>query len=71
VRDSLDGYLVPYGDVSALAGAIERALARGWDRTALIEHAKDAASTHPRRNGSSRDLGRALVPAGGTATGVC
>ena len=40
VRDGLDGYLVPYGDVPALAGAIERALARDWDRTALIEHAR-------------------------------
>jgi glycosyltransferase involved in cell wall biosynthesis len=40
VRDGLDGYLVPHGDVVALAGAIERALARNWDRTALIDHAR-------------------------------
>jgi teichuronic acid biosynthesis glycosyltransferase TuaC len=62
VRDGVDGLLVPYGDVPALAEAIEAALARGWDRAALVAH----ASSHSWDDTAARALEtlRAVVGAG-------
>jgi teichuronic acid biosynthesis glycosyltransferase TuaC len=40
VREGTDGYLVPYGDVPALAEAVRRAVERGWDRRAMLDHAR-------------------------------
>ena len=40
VRHGRDGLLVAFGDVPALGGAIEAALARQWDREAIVAHAQ-------------------------------
>ena len=45
-RDEL-GVVVPFGDAAALAGALERALAMTWDRTAIRGYAE--ANTWERR----------------------
>jgi len=34
------GILVPYGDSAALAGALDEALSRDWDRQAILGHAR-------------------------------
>ena len=40
VRHGEDGVLVPYGDAAALRDALLQALARHWDRNALVRHAQ-------------------------------
>jgi len=59
VREGVDGLLVPWGDVPALAAAIEEALGRPWDRAALVAH----AATHSWDEAAAASLAalRALV----------
>lgn len=57
-RDDL-GIVVPFGDASALADAITRALQHAWDRAAIVRHAAD--NTWTRRVDVLVDLYRALA----------
>ena len=49
VRDGETGFLVPVGEIDAMADAMERAVTTSWDRDAIIDHADSFDVRHFQR----------------------
>jgi glycosyltransferase involved in cell wall biosynthesis len=60
VRDDTLGLIVPFGDESALAAALDRALQQSWDHQAILDYA--AANAWERKIDKLTSALRALAP---------